>query len=102
MFYFVIQTLEGCSITIAEHPNEYVSPYLGAAWEHEFEGRARATTNNGFAIDAPSLRGDTGIGELDLTLTPSASLPLYFDLGVQGYVGKREGVSGSLQARFEF
>ena len=81
--------------------NEYVSPYAGAAWEHEFDGRARATTN-GFSIDAPSLRGDTGIGELGLTLTPSASLPLYFDLGVQGYAGKREGVSGSLQARLEF
>jgi outer membrane autotransporter protein len=81
--------------------NEHVSPYIGAAWEHEFEGRARATAH-GFDIDAPSLSGDTGIGELGLTLTPSASLPLYFDLGVQGYTGKREGVTGSLQARFEF
>jgi hypothetical protein len=43
----------------------------------------------GFSIDAPSLRGDTGIGELGLTLKPSQSLPLSFDLGIQGYVGKR-------------
>jgi autotransporter-associated beta strand protein len=81
--------------------NEYFSPYVGAAWEHEFDGRARATTN-GFSIDAPSLRGDTGIGELGLTLTPSATLPLSFDLGVQGYTGKREGVTGSLRIRLEF
>ena len=81
--------------------NEHVSPYAGAAWEHEFDGKARATAH-GFDIDAPSLSGDTGIGELGLTLTPSASLPLYFDLGVQGYVGRREGVTGSLQVKFEF
>jgi outer membrane autotransporter protein len=81
--------------------NEYVSPYLGAAWEREFDGRARASTN-GFDLDAPSLRGDTGIGELGLTLKPSPTLPLSCDLGLQGYAGKREGVTGTLQARFEF
>jgi len=81
--------------------NEYVSPYVGAAYEHEFDGKARATTS-GFAIKAPSLRGDTGIGELGFTLKPSQTLPLSFDLGVQGYTGKREGVTGSLQLRFEF
>jgi outer membrane autotransporter protein len=81
--------------------NEYVSPYVGAAWEHEFDGKARATTN-GFDLDAPSLRGDTGIGELGLTFKPSQTLPLSFDLGVQGYAGKREGVTGTLQARLEF
>lgn len=81
--------------------NEYVSPYVGAAWEHEFDGKARASTN-GYDIKAPSLRGDTGIGELGLTFTPSQTLPLSFDLGVQGYAGKREGVTGSLQAKWEF
>ncbi|MFT4300768.1 MAG: autotransporter domain-containing protein [Desulfovibrio sp.] len=81
--------------------NEYVSPYVGAAWEHEFDGKARASTN-GYDMKAPSLRGDTGIGELGLTFTPSQTLPLSFDLGVQGYAGKREGVTGSLQAKYEF
>jgi outer membrane autotransporter protein len=81
--------------------NEHVSPYIGAAWEHEFNGKARASTN-GYSINAPSLRGDTGIGELGLSLKPSATLPLAFDLGVQGYTGKREGVTGSLQVKFEF
>jgi hypothetical protein len=48
------------------------------------------------------LRGSTGIGELGLTLKPSKNLPLSFDLGVQGYTGKREGMTGSLQINFEF
>ena len=82
--------------------NEHVSPYIGAAYEHEFDGKARATTAFGDPIPAPSLRGDTGIGELGLTLRPSLNLPLSFDLGVQGYTGKREGVTGSLQIRFTF
>ena len=81
--------------------NEHVAPYVGAAWEHEFDGRARATTN-GFDIDVPNLRGDTGIGELGLSLTPSVDLPLTVDLGVQGYTGKREGVTGSVQLKYEF
>ena len=81
--------------------NEHVAPYIGAAWEHEFDGKARARTN-GFDIDAPNLRGNTGIGELGLSLTPSADLPLTIDLGVQGYTGKHEGVTGSLMVKWEF
>jgi autotransporter-associated beta strand protein len=81
--------------------NEQVTPYLGAAWEHEFDGRVNASTY-GYDIDRPSVRGDTGIGEIGLTLKPSPNLPLSFDLGLQGYVGKREGVTGSLQVKFEF
>lgn len=81
--------------------NEHVAPYIGAAWEHEFDGKARATTN-GFDIDAPNLHGNTGIGELGLSLTPSADLPLTVDLGVQGYTGKHEGVTGSLMVKWEF
>lgn len=81
--------------------NDYISPYVGAAYEREFDGKARATTN-GFDMKAPSMRGDTGVGELGLVFTPYASLPLSFDLGVQGYVGKREGVTGSVQAKYEF
>ena len=81
--------------------NEHVAPYIGAAWEHEFDGKARATTN-GFDIDAPNLHGNTGIGELGLSLAPSADLPLTVDLGVQGYTGKHEGVTGSLMVKWEF
>jgi outer membrane autotransporter protein len=81
--------------------NESVSPYIGAAYEHEFDGKARATSY-GYSIKAPDLTGGTGIGELGLSFKPSPTLPLSFDLGVQGYVGKREGVTGSLQAKWEF
>lgn len=87
--------------TLSYTINEYVSPYIGAAWEHEFNGKVYATTN-GYDIDQPDLTGSTGIGELGFSLTPSASVPLTIDLGVQGYIGKREGVSGALQIKYEF
>ncbi|MCM5557535.1 autotransporter outer membrane beta-barrel domain-containing protein [Pleomorphomonas sp. JP5] len=78
-----------------------VTPYAGAAWEHEFDGKARASTS-GFAIDAPSMAGDTGIFEAGLTLKPSDDLPLSIDLGLQGFVGQREGLAGSFQAKLAF
>jgi len=81
--------------------NEYITPYIGAAYEHEFDGKARASTN-GYDMEAPSMGGDTGIGELGLVYTPLTSLPLSFDLGVQSSVGKREGVTGSVQVKYEF
>jgi len=81
--------------------NEYVTPYIGAAYEHEFDGRARAAVY-GHKVGTPDLIGGTGMGELGLSLNPSKDLPLSIDLGVQGYVGKREGVTGSLQVHFEF
>jgi outer membrane autotransporter protein len=77
------------------------APYVGAAWEHEFDGRARATTA-GLDIPSSSTRGDTGIGEAGFVFRPSDALPLSLDLGVQGYAGKREGVSGSLYVKYEF
>lgn len=81
--------------------NKPVSLYAGLAWEHEFQGVSRATTY-GYDIKEPSLRGDTGIGELGLNLQPTGELPLFVDLGVQGYLGKRRGVSGTLSLKWEF
>jgi hypothetical protein len=48
------------------------------------------------------LSGSTGIGELGLSVRPAAGAPFSLDLGVRGYVGKREGVTGSLQLKYEF
>ncbi|GHU04469.1 hypothetical protein FACS1894158_04840 [Betaproteobacteria bacterium] len=67
--------------------NEYVSPYIGAYWEHESDGKQK-TTVNGVDIGAPSLKGDTGIGEIGLTWKPSPTRPLSLDFGVRGYAGR--------------
>ena len=79
--------------------NYFISPYIGVAYEHEFDGKARATTY-GQDIKAPSLKGDTGIGELGVTFKHQNGLSL--DLGLSGYVGKRQGVVGNMMVKYEF
>ncbi len=78
--------------------------YGGLAWEYEFGGDADASTG-GYSIAAPSLGGSTGIGELGFSFTPFDSgkfASLVLSLGVEGYVGKREGVSGNGQINYRF
>ena len=69
--------------------------YIGAAHEYEFDGKMQATTN-GFNIDVPSLRGGTSIWEGGVTLK-STTRPLFLDLGIRGYTGKSDGVTGTLR-----
>ncbi len=80
---------------------DYATPYVGAYWEHEFDGKQRSSVN-GVDIGSPDLKGDTGVGELGLTIKPVKNSGFSMDLGVQGYTGVREGVSGSLQLKLEF
>ncbi|MCL2010436.1 MAG: autotransporter outer membrane beta-barrel domain-containing protein [Synergistaceae bacterium] len=81
--------------------SQFVRGYVGAAWEHEFDGKAGAFAD-GYSLGSSSLSGSTGIGELGLLMTPSPTMPLFIDLGIQGYTGSREGVTGRLEVRWEF
>ncbi|MDR1164852.1 MAG: autotransporter outer membrane beta-barrel domain-containing protein, partial [Deltaproteobacteria bacterium] len=75
--------------------------YVGAAWERELAGEARAYYW-GLPVKAPSLKGDAGIGEVGVTLSPTDGGAFSLDFGVQGYVGQRRGATGSLRLQFEF
>lgn len=81
--------------------NEYVSPFLGVALEHEFDGDARSSSN-GSRIATPTLRGTTYIGEVGVRITPSETLPLTLDFAVQGHAGVREGITGSALITYSF
>ena len=81
--------------------NEYITPYIGAAWEYEFDGKAKSVVA-GTGAPAPSLKGSTGVGELGLSWQPAAESQFSIDAGVQGYTSMREGVSGNLQIKYEF
>lgn len=84
------------------HPlSEQIRAYVGAAWEHEFDARAQATVY-GFDTPSPSLKGDTGVFELGLDMTPNSTSALTVSLGVQAYTGKRQGVSGSATLQYAF
>ena len=78
-----------------------LSPYIGAAFEYEFDGKASATAYDR-PITAPSLKGGAKIGELGLVYKPVASGDLSVDFGLQGYAGMREGFRGDLQLKCVF
>lgn len=81
---------------------ERFRPYVGAAYEHEFDGEIEATTY-GMAITAPSMEGGTGIGEVGIraeNLLDAGSLSL--ELGTQGFVGQREGMGVQCRLRWLF
>lgn len=82
------------------HGERLRRPYAGAAWEREFDGKAR-TVSNGHAIDAPNLRGHTGVGDWAESQTVPRSA-LSFGLGVRGYAGERGGVTGNLHMAYAF
>ncbi|MDO4796131.1 MAG: autotransporter outer membrane beta-barrel domain-containing protein, partial [Brachymonas sp.] len=81
--------------------NDSATFQAGAAWEYEFDGKA-AGRIFGRELASPSLKGHTGIFNLGLRLKPGQSKRLTVDLGAQGYVGMRRGVSGHVQLKYAF
>ena len=73
----------------------WLVPYVGAAWEHEFDGKAGSSTH-GMEIATSSLVGETGMGEVGVNMGSNEGR-FAFDLGAQGYVGMREGISGTFR-----
>ena len=80
---------------------ENIAVNAGVAYEHVFNGKASSSVANA-AIDEPTLKGDTAIVELGLTVKPSAASPWAINFGAKGYAGDRQGVSGNLSATYRF
>ena len=81
--------------------NEHFNAYIGAAWEHEFAGDSDSRAY-GHDLASPSLRGGSARGELGIELVPSKELPLTVNFGVQGWLGQKEGVTGSCFVQYAF
>ena len=81
--------------------SERFRPYIGAAFEHEFAGDCESKTF-GHNVAAPSFSGSSGMGELGVTMMPAKTVPLSINLGVQGFVGQKQGVTGSCLIKYEF
>lgn len=90
----------GARYNYAYKPN--VKPYVELAYAHEFAGTASGVAYNK-AIDEPSLKGGTGILEVGLNIKPSATNQAWtVNLGVQGYVGQRQGAGAEVKVRYAF
>ena len=74
--------------------------YAGLAWEYEFDGDARATSQ-GDSAPSPSLNGGSALLELGYRFAPQVSRMSY-DLNLNGWQGKRKGVTGGASVKWAF
>jgi outer membrane autotransporter protein len=76
---------------------EVIKPYVGGGIEYELSGKTEAALD-GFAVDAPTLEGISGAGEVGIQGTIGK---FTIDLGGSGYAGVRTGVNGMLKVKYE-
>ncbi len=84
-----------------EKPDGKRASYVGLAYEYEFDGKAKGSVY-GLDLEAPSLKGGTGIVELGMSFKSRPASSNTLELGLQGYAGKREGVTGTVQLKRVF
>lgn len=78
------------------------SVYMGAAWEYEYLGVARATSRtSGMRIPSTDMTGGSALFELGLAVTPEAA-PLRLDLALEGSAGTRRSIGGRVHLVYEF
>ena len=75
--------------------------YAGAAYEHEFDGKANGTAD-GMAIRGADTSGGSFRGELGATVKPGENSPWNIDLNVSGFAGKKQGFTGGVSVAFIF
>ena len=75
--------------------------YAGLAWEYEFDGDARATSQ-GDSAPSPSLKGSSALLELGYRFAPKADSRVSYDLNLTGWQGKRQGITGGLSVKWAF
>ncbi len=103
--YYGLGSIESQRIRLgarySRQANSHLGIYYGAAWEYEFDGDANGSVA-GYALDTASLGGSTFLGEVGLTYKPQADSRWDFEVGVKGYGGERDGMSGVLRGAYHF
>ena len=82
-----------------KHMDKRNSLYAGLAYEYEFCGDAdgtRVTATRRDATGTPSLKGSSGMFEFGWLMNPSDRSPITLDLGLTGWVGRRQGFGAHL------
>ncbi|GAA0217429.1 autotransporter outer membrane beta-barrel domain-containing protein [Selenomonas dianae] len=79
---------------------DFAQFYAGLAWEYEFDGDARATSQ-GDSAPSPSLKGSSALLELGYRFAPQGSRMSY-DLNLTGWQGKRQGITGGASVKWAF
>ncbi|MDR2460687.1 MAG: hypothetical protein LBE38_07900 [Deltaproteobacteria bacterium] len=80
--------------------SDLVRPYLGGYFEKEFDGDSSVTVGS-ITLPTAGIGGGTGIGEFGLNLS-SSYMPINLDIGVKGFAGERDGISGGIKLDYSF
>ena len=75
--------------------------YVGLAYEYEFDGEARASVK-GFSTPSPSIKGSSGMFEVGYIWQPKAANDPAIDLGLQGWAGKKQGLTANINFVWKF
>ena len=75
--------------------------YAGLAYEYEFDGEAKATVK-GLSTPAPSIKGSSGMLELGYIIQNKDVNAPAVDIGLQGWIGKKQGFSGNINFIWKF
>ena len=86
---------------LSKNYGERSSGYVGLAYEYEFDGEARATVK-GLSTPSPSIKGSSGLLEVGYILQPKGVNDPMINIGLQGWGGKKQGVSGSVNFVWKF
>jgi outer membrane autotransporter protein len=82
-----------------------VSPHLnlqfGLGFEEEFGGKTKASTC-GYEINEVDVSGGTAVAELGIGYKKGGKTPISFNFGIDGYVGRRKGLAGTLNFVISF
>ncbi|MCQ2574999.1 MAG: autotransporter outer membrane beta-barrel domain-containing protein [Alphaproteobacteria bacterium] len=76
-------------------------PYIGAAWEQEYDATARASVAD-YSIDAPTAKGATGVFEVGVATNRDQASKWDIDGTFQAFTGKRQGIGGMIRAHYAF
>ena len=53
-------------------------------------------------ITAPEIKGSTAVLDAGIKVSPASNKNLSFEAGIQGYAGKRKGVTGNVAVKYAF
>ena len=84
---------------------ENISWRFGLAYEHVADGDAESTVftkTDRVALNVPTLEGDSGIVDLGITMRSTPTDPMALDLGLKGYAGDHQGVTGTVTWSYAF
>ena len=76
--------------------------YVGAAWDHEFDGESKGRIVGGHKIKGTAkTEGSSAFFETGLRINP-ADTPVSIDVGLFGSAGQNQGIGGTVGLKWEF